>query len=127
MGEMKKLLSESFIPGIEPSVDPEKEKQQVEEFLSAVGPLENEFAWLGHKYLLERAGDAGIDVPREKWKEPIKGERFPTLNLTGANWLRRQLRDYDRETVKFWSSIVIPLGSLLVAILSLLVVLHRRN
>jgi len=88
--------------------------------------LWNEAIYLTRQDLLEDATEAGIDIPDKYFYEATEGEEYRNLNDLGVNWLHRELRTYRMNRTKDWISILMPVLSLVVAILGLLVALKKR-
>jgi hypothetical protein len=104
-----------------------------EEFADRTKDLQDELEFLTQAPLLIQAKLLGIEILPEYYKDHKEDAKIlpnyysnDTLTSRGVTWLRRQIRDSKRETIKFWFTIAMPPASLLVAILSLLVALKKH-
>jgi hypothetical protein len=82
-------------------------------------PLENEREYLRQFDLIARARGLAIEIPTDYYEEREYGEKA-VLSALGELRLRKQVRDTRRTELKDWVSIVAPIGSVFVAVLSLL-------
>lgn len=89
----------------------------------------NELDDLVQKQLLREARRIGIVIPQEHWTERYWWQKS-ILSDSGVWWLKNQIHDFRIGRAKDWIAIVMPIFSLIlsstIAILGLLVALHRR-
>jgi hypothetical protein len=89
--------------------------------------LWNEAISLLTQDMIEDAIELGIDIPDKYFdpdSDPDPDKRI--LTRIGENWLKREVRQYKMDRVKEWITILMPVLSLVVAILGLLVALKKR-
>ena len=81
---------------------------------------ENEIAHLQQAHLLHALDKDGVAIPKEYYEDdewPLK----PTLTHSGEMWARRELKKLRHAEIEFWAKIVLPIASLILAIIALLI------